>query len=46
MTHLEPKSVQEDGVRNWPVTLTLGLTFFAAIMIMRWSGRLQLQPQT
>lgn len=38
MTHLEPKSTPKDGVRNWPVTLTLGLTFFLALILVPWYG--------
>lgn len=34
MTHLEPKSARDDGVRNWPVTLTLGLTFLLAVTLV------------
>ena len=29
MTNLEPKAFSKEGIRNWPVTLTLGLTFLA-----------------
>lgn len=38
MTHLEPKAAQEEGERNWPVTLTLGLTFIFAITLVPWYG--------
>lgn len=38
MTHLEPKAVQKDGTRNWTVSLTLGLTFVAAVTVVPWYG--------
>jgi stearoyl-CoA desaturase (delta-9 desaturase) len=38
MTHLEPKSNQQEGKRNWPVTLTLGLTFIFAVTLVPWYG--------
>ncbi len=38
MTNLEPKAFSKEGIRNWPVTLTLGLTFLAAIILVPWYG--------
>lgn len=38
MTHLEPKSARDEGVRNWAVTLTLGLTFLFAVILVPWYG--------
>ena len=30
--------IPDAGTRNWPVTLTLGLTFLAAVTIVPWYG--------
>lgn len=38
MTDLSPNFKQEEGQRNWTVTLTLGLTFLAAVILVPWYG--------
>jgi stearoyl-CoA desaturase (delta-9 desaturase) len=38
MTHLEPKTAEQEGVRNWTVTLTLALTFWLAVLIVPLYG--------
>lgn len=38
MTDLSPKFERAEGARNWTVTLTLGLTFLAAVILVPWYG--------